>query len=70
MRSSVVFTALLGVFILTAYWLLTAPKPSQYLKEDAQLQSNSQPKEEKKTTEMSVKEFVDHTIKNNKVVIW
>ncbi|CAL5227502.1 g10486 [Coccomyxa viridis] len=47
-----------------------APKPSQYLKEDAQLQSSSQPKEAKKDVEMSVKEIVDHTIKNNRVVIW
>lgn len=70
MRSSVILTALLGVFVLTAYWLLTAPKPSQYLKEDAQLQSNSQPTETKKNIEMSVKDFVDKTIKDNKVVIW
>ena len=70
MRSSVILTALLGIFILTAYWLLTAPKPSQYLKEDAELQTNSQPKDPKEDIEMSVKEFVDHTIKSNKVVIW
>ncbi|CAK0754142.1 hypothetical protein CVIRNUC_002274 [Coccomyxa viridis] len=49
-----------------------AERPSRYLKDDGPVvdQGNKNPGEPKKEADMSVKQFVDSTIKNNKVVIW
>lgn len=49
-----------------------AKQPSQYLQEDLKVdQGNKAPTEPaKENVEMSVKQFVDSTIKNNKVVVW
>lgn len=74
MRSSVVcYAVLLVTFVLTGYiFLYPAKQPSQYLQEDLKVdQGNKAPTEPaKENVEMSVKQFVDSTIKNNKVVVW
>lgn len=72
--SYIVYATLSTATVLTGYLLLRpADRPGQYLKDDGPVidQGNkNKPAEAKKDVEMSVKDFVDSTIKNNKVVIW
>ncbi len=73
MRFSVVcYAIVLVTFVLTGYvFLYTAKQPSQYLQEDLKVDQGKAPAEPaKQNVDMSVKEFVDSTIKNNQVVIW
>ena len=71
--SFVCYAILLSAVALTGYLLLRpAERPSRYLKDDGPVvdQGKKNPEEPKENPAMSVKEFVDSTIKNNRVVIW
>ena len=71
--SFICYAILLSTVALTGYLLLRpAERPSRYLKDDGPVvdQGKKNPEEPKKEADMSVKQFVDSTIKNNKVVIW